>query len=642
MARRLTGSNPFNRMATGGIKGLALAVVLLGAGLIAPEGSADAAAHPGMVVYQTYCAACHDHPDESKARTFETLKQMIPGVVEYSLTQGKMKAQAAAMSEQELDDLMDFFRGQTRSDNDWVASAMCPEALHSVDTSEEAHVSTFGFNKKNHRYLSEAEAGLARADFENLELAWVLAFPNITMMRSQPVVVGDTLFITPVDSEQLYAFDISGAPCLQWVYEAEGPLRTSLSYGRLPESGRRVLTFGGMDGRLHMVDAVSGERLWVKSLKLFPETILTGAPQLHDGVVYASISQFEIMLGADPDHECCKSHGGITAIDGETGETLWLTHTMPEAKPVRDRGDGQMIWGPSGAPVWTSPAIDEKRGVLYVGTGEATSEPAHPHTDSILAIDLKDGAVRWAFQATANDIFLAGCRRRGERSLNCPPEFSVERDVDFGASVIIAELPDGSELLLAGQKSSDVWALDPDAEGKVVWHWNNGVGTANGGVHWGMAFDGEKVYAPISDPGRARPGFTPQPGLYALDASSGKLAWEYRTEPDCDGRQEMLPYCQFLYGFSSAPTVIGGVVAQGSLDGHLRIFDAATGEVIFSYDTAREYDGINGVQGQGGAIDNASIIAANGLLLVSSGYGMFGQPPGNVLLAFRPRRQTSL
>lgn len=606
--------------------------------LIATTGYGEEAPHPGLEVYQAHCAACHDDPEQSKARDFGTLKRMIPGVIEYALTEGRMKAQAAVLSETELADLMDFFRGQTGSDNDWIAGAMCPEDHRTVDTRPAATVSTFGFGYRNHRYLSEEASGLELADFANLELAWAIAFPNITMMRSQPVVVGDTLFVTPVDSEQLYAFDISAAPCLKWTYEAQGPLRTSLTYGHLPESDRHVLVFGGMDGRMHMVDALNGERIWVRSLKLFPETIITGAPQLYKGTVYASISQFEIMLGAGPAHECCKSHGAVAALDGESGESVWLAHTMPDAKPIRDRGDGQMIWGPSGAPVWTSPAIDEKRGVLYVGTGEATSEPAHQNTDAILAIDLEDGEIRWTFQATANDIFLAGCRRRGERSPNCPPEYSVERDVDFGASVIIAEQPDGSDLLLAGQKSSDVWALDPDNQGQVVWHWNNGVGTANGGVHWGMAYDGERVFAPISDPGRPRPGFVPQPGLYALNAASGELIWEYRTAPDCENRQRELKYCEFLYGFSSAATVIGGAVAQGSLDGHLRIFNAATGEMLFTYDTVREFQGVNGVTGQGGAIDNASIIAANGLLLVNSGYGMFGQPPGNVLLAFKPAR----
>ncbi|MEM8767832.1 MAG: PQQ-binding-like beta-propeller repeat protein [Pseudomonadota bacterium] len=605
-------------------------------GLVQTALAADV--HPGRAVYDVHCAACHDDPEASKARTFDTLTRMIPALIEYALTEGRMKAQGAALSTDELADLMDYFQGQTRNDNDWIAGALCAADRMAVDLEATPPVTSFGFGPKNHRSLSAAEAGLDRDDLAELELAWVLAFPNITMMRSQPLVLGSTLYLTPVDSQELYAFDISGEPCVKWVYQAEGPLRSSLSFGRLPESDRAVLAFGGMDGRLHVVDAVSGARVWVKNLKRFPETIITGTPQFHDGVLYASISQFEIMVGAQPSHECCKSHGAVAALDGETGELKWLTPTLPEAKPVRDRGDGQMIWGPSGAPVWTSPAIDAKRGLLYVGTGEATSEPAHPHTDAILALDLATGEVRWSFQATANDIFLAGCRRRGgERSPNCPPEQSVERDVDFGASVIIAERADGSDVLLAGQKSSDVWALNPDEDGALLWHWNNGTGTANGGIHWGMAYHDGTVYTGISDPGRPREGFTPQPGLYAIDVETGRSRWTVRATPDCEGREARLPYCRFQYGYSAATTVVDRAVVQGSLDGYLRIFDSADGALLFEYDTVRDYEGINGVAGQGGAIDNASVIAANGLLLVSSGYGMFGQTPGNVLLAFRPK-----
>ena len=98
-----------------------------------------------------------------------------------------------------------------------------------------------------------------------------------------------------------------------------------------------------------------------------------------------------------------------------------------------------------------------------------------------------------------------------------------------------------------------------------------------------------------------------------------------------------MPYCQYLYGYSAATLVIGEAVVQGSLDGYLNVFDAASGDVLFKYDTVRDYDGINGVAGQGGAIDNASVVAADGTLYVSSGYGMFGQTGGNVLLAFKPK-----
>jgi polyvinyl alcohol dehydrogenase (cytochrome) len=328
---------------------------------------------------------------------------------------------------------------------------------------------------------------------------------------------------------------------------------------------------------------------------------------------------------------------------------------MEDAKPVRDRGDGKMIWGPSGAPIWNSPAIDAKRGLLFVGTGEATSEPAATTTDSVLAIDLKDGSIRWHFQATENDIFLTGCpapspqgaaapagnaapaRRRG---LNCPLE-SVARDVDFGASVILGKLANGQDALFAGQKAGTLWALNPD-NGKLIWRQDFGDGSPLGGIHWGIAFDGERVYAPINRPYGSRPQEgavrTQKPGIHAVDAVTGKVLWTFAAEPDCTGdRQARVRGCSNNIGLSAAPTVIDGAVVAGALDGYLRVFDAKTGAVLFSYDTAKKYETLNGVAGNGGAIDSASIVAANGQLFVASGYGMFGQPPGNVLLAFRPK-----
>ena len=208
--------------------------------------------------------------------------------------------------------------------------------------------------------------------------------------------------------------------------------------------------------------------------------------------------------------------------------------------------------------------------------------------------------------------------------------------MDFGASIVIASRADGSDILLAGQKSSSVWALDPEREGELVWHWRRGQGTALGGVHWGLAFDGQRVFVPLNDPAYPRPGFTPHPGLYALQVDSGKLVWEYRASPNCEGRRRRAPRCQYLYGFSSPPTVVADTVVQGSLDGMLRIFAADSGRLLFEYDTLRDFATVNGVAAHGGAIDNASVLAAGATLYVNSGYGLFGQPEGNVLLAFKP------
>jgi polyvinyl alcohol dehydrogenase (cytochrome) len=574
--------------------------------------------------------------------------------VNYALTEGKMKLQGDALSDAEKKSVTDFLTGTMQANDQWVAKMMCSADRRSVDLTPAASVLGFGFDKHNHRHLTQAQAGLATGDFKNMELAWSMAFPQATTMRSQPAVVGSTLFFPVGETSQLLAIDVSKPePCLKWVYTSDVPLRTSAAYGEV--SGRKVLAVGDVAANIHLVDALTGAKLWQQSVQLYPLSITTGTPLIHDNRVYAPVSQYEITIGGNDAHECCKTHGAVVALDGKNGNKIWTAHSMEEAKPVRDRGDGKMLWGPSGAPIWNSPSIDAKRGLLFVGTGEATSEPAAKTTDAILAIDLKDGSIRWSFQATENDIFLSGCmqsrpqpaapegnatpaRRRG---LNCP-ESSVFRDVDFGASVIIGKRGDGSDVLFAGQKSGTLWALSPD-DGKLIWRQDFGEGSPLGGIHWGIAFDGERVYAPINRPyGFSAGGNEPRtqkPGIHAVDATTGKVLWTFVAEPDCSGdRAKRVRSCSSNIGLSAAPTVVDGALVAGALDGILRVFDARTGEVLFTYDTAQKFDAINGIAGNGGAIDSASIVAANGQLFVASGYGMFGQPPGNVLLAFRPKR----
>jgi polyvinyl alcohol dehydrogenase (cytochrome) len=596
------------------------------------------AVQAGAVVYARACAMCHDHAEALRAPTLATLKGMRYQQIYFALTVGKMQAQAQTLSGVQRSELIDFLIGRARVSDSWTASMRCTPERRKVDLSMPATVAGFGFDLRNHRHLTAQEAGITTADFRHMEFAWALAFPRATTMRAQAAVVGSTLFLPVADASQLYAIDIAERPCLKWIYKSDVPLRTGVGYGVLPGSHRKVLVFADVGTRIHLVDAATGAPIWKHAVHLTSLSNTTGTPVLLGGRIYVPLSASEINVGADAKHLCCTTHGAVIALDARTGAEIWTAHTMPDAKPIRDRGDGQMMWGPSGAPIWTSPAIDEQRGVLYVGTGEATSAPAAPTIDSVLAIDLKTGAIRWRFQSTADDVFLTGCMIRHD-GLNCPHEGRL-LDHDFGASIVLAKRADGHDVVLAGQKSGMLYALDPDAQGKVLWKHSFGAGSVIGGIHWGLAFDGARVFAPMNtfpgadgkDPGEVA-------GLHAVAVGSGTVLWSYYPQPDCSGdRKSRVRTCASVTGMTGAPTVIAGAVVEGSADGFLRAFDVNTGELLFQFDTTQPLSSANGVPGSGGALDNASIVAANGYLFVNSGYGIIGgQTPGNLFLAFHAK-----
>ncbi|MDC0598767.1 PQQ-binding-like beta-propeller repeat protein [Gammaproteobacteria bacterium] len=593
--------------------------------------------HPGRAVYEQFCASCHNFPEQTRSPGLAALQEMSFRNIGYALTDGKMKEQAAALSAEQRDALMGYLVRNATADTDWIAANMCSAESQGFDPEARASVSRWGINLENHRRMSAAQSGLTSADLGKLELAWAIGFPDNASMRSQPVVVGDTLFIASVETAQLFAFDIAAQPCLLWVYQASLPLRSGLNYGEI-SANRKVVIVNDSAARVHMLDAGSGELIWMTDVKVNEKSQTTGSSIIYGDRVYVPISAFELNVGANAEYECCTSHGAVAALDANTGEHIWVGHTMAEAVPTRLSRVGVQQWGPSGAPIWTTPAIDAKRGVLYAGTGENTSIPATDTSDAIIAFDLDDGSIRWKFQATANDIFLTGCMFNPDGP-NCPPASanSINADYDFGASVIIAQQADGTDVLLAGQKSGVLWALDPDNNGALLWSLDVGPGGPLGGIHWGMAFDGERVFVPINQVGA--PGEDPdrEPGFHAVDVQTGELAWSFYNQPDCSGdRLQRMPGCANAKGMSGAPLVIDTAVVQGSLDGFIRVFNAQDGEILFQYDTARTYTTANGVQGTGGGIDNATIVAANGMLLISSGYSLVGAQPGNVLLAFKP------
>jgi polyvinyl alcohol dehydrogenase (cytochrome) len=610
-------------------------IALASAALAQPTVTAADDAHPGKAIYDRACAACHDHPEASRAPGRASIRAMRPTSVEYHMTVGYMRTQAKDLNAAQRKDLTDWLSLGQPDNSGWLQRAQCKGAAARIDPAAKPAIATWGLDTHNTRAETAAQAGLTKGDFARLELAWAVGMPQTPTMRSQPVIAGDTLFIVASDAGRMYAFDVKTG-CAKWQFEDTAPLRSSISYGEFAP-GRPVIVAGDANGFVIAIDARTGKPIWRSDAKLVEANRITGTPVIYKGRVYAPLSATEINHAVDETYECCKAQGAVVALDLKTGKKLWVGRTMAPATKTQKSRVGTQMWGPSGAPIWSTPAIDEKRGLLYVGTGEQNSIPFVDTTDAIVAFDLATGERKWSFQATARDLWHYAC----PKGPNCfGAETGVTLDHDFGGSVIIAKRADGRDILLAGQKSGAVWALDPDNGGKLIWTHRLSKGGANGGVHWGTAIYGGRVFAPIND---AAPPSAEYPlggvGLHALDIETGKVLWTAKGEGDCSGdRRARYAACQTRIGFSPAPLVVDGAVVQGSVDGILRVFDAETGAELWRYDTMKTFETVNGVAANGGAIDSSPYVAADGMLFVVSGYGRFGEVPGNVLLAFKPRK----
>lgn len=512
----------------------------------------------------------------------------------------------------------------------WVTASMCAENSRAVDLSQAPSFTFTAGDGNNPRRLSAAEAGLTTAQMDDLELAWAVGFENTSGLRAAPVIVGSTIFYSATDAGRVFAFDTETG-CAKWVYESGARLRSSLAYSLV--DGQGTLVTGDQSGMVHALNAATGEVLWVANGQATDnQAMITGTPVIHGDRVIVPLSGSGVVAGGNPNFECCENHGAVTALDIHSGEKLWEYHTMPKAEytgVVSSTGVKQR--GPSGAPIWSTPTIDAKRNQVIVTTGENTSHPTTSTSDSVIALDLATGEEKWVFQALKNDMWNYACTNKGPNCIILDDTFSV--DYDFGGPAILVESGD-TDLLIAGQKSGDLWALNPDT-GAVVWNQRVGEGTALGGNHWGIATDGARAFMTINDPGGMNS--ISRSGLYTFFVGTGEPSWSFEAKPDCDNRDERVRRCDSLYGFSATPLIVDGAVITSGLDGRLYIFNASTGEQLFEYDTATSFETVNGVEGNGGSIDSHSIAAGSGMVFVGSGYGSFSQVRGNVLLAFKPK-----
>jgi polyvinyl alcohol dehydrogenase (cytochrome) len=588
-----------------------------------------AAPASGADVYQKRCAACHDQPG-NRAPSRDALRKMPAVLILRTLDFGLMMGIAYPIKRADREAVANYL-GTPGEEPPPPASSFCAAGIHPMAGSAKESWAGWSPTALNTRYQTAEQAGLTMRQVRHLKLKWALGFAGDVTAFAAPTVLNGTLFVGSAGGA-VQAIDAKTG-CLHWVFQANGPVRAAILPVR--NGSTYSLVFGDLIGWVYSLDAKTGKELWKKRIEDHEATRLTGSAVAQNGVVFIPAASWEETRSVDPQYICCTFRGSVTALRVADGSQAWKSYTVDAPKKTGVNSAGTEQWGPSGAPIWSSPTIDSKRGVLYVATGDNYSSPATTTSDAVMALDIKTGHILWTQQTISNDAYTSACRSKG---VNCPPENGP--DFDFGSSAMLVHASKGREILVAGQKSGVVFAFDPEAKGKILWQTRVGTGGLNGGVQWGMASDDQKVYAAVSDVSAvmntAGPvgGATFDPvkggGLTALHLEDGGKAWFAPSHP-CDPPR---PGCS--PGQSQALTLIPGVVFSGSMDGHIRAFATEDGEVLWDFDTAKEYTTVNGTQANGGSLDGAGPVVVGGMIFVNSGYPRNGGMPGNVLLAFAP------
>lgn len=581
------------------------------------------AAPSGEEVFKQRCAGCHEANNPRIPRV-EALHRMPAAGILRTLNWGVMGNVAYTMTIAEREAVASYL-GTHDAPTAPPPSAFCKDrAVQFANDAKKSQPVWNGWSpsSSNARYQNAQNAGLTLDGVQGLKLKWAFAYDGDTTAFAQPTILDGNLF-TGSAGGVIYALDAKTG-CTRWTYDAKGPVRSSILAVRRG-SGYSLL-FGDQIGWFYSLDAITGKELWKKKVDEHDAARLTGSPVEHEGTVFVPVASWEENRAISADYQCCTFRGGVAALRVRDGALEWRTYTVDVPK------QNGKLWGPSGAPVWSAPTIDAARGLLYVTTGDNYSPPATTTSDAVMALELKTGKIAWSRQLTMGDIFSGGCSAQG---IECGPDF------DFGSSAILVH-SGNRDLLLAGQKSGVVYALDPARKGEVLWQIRIGKGSTNGGVQWGMAADGQNVYAAVSDLSRA-PVKSIDPanlrtsnldpnvggGLFAIRIADGVKMWNAEPEHTCPENRAGCSPAQ-----PAAVTATPGIVFSGSVDGHMRAYSAEDGNILWDFDTAREYSTVNGVKGRGGSIDGPGAVVVGGMVYINSGYSRQNGTPGNVLLAF--------
>lgn len=597
---------------------------------------------PASALYESRCAQCHDNP-VGRVPPRASLRYRPPEGVYQALLSGVMSPMTEGLEDHQIKSLVKLLTGREPKHIPDPNSHRCTAASGAVVVDDEDWVSVHG-DIQGHRFRNSAAFNANSVN--RLKLKWAYAYPGGA--KGPVTAAGNTLFLA--GTGYVVALNADSG-CVKWSYpihsrtvrtvtvaaSGASDTDTDTQGNKLPST---IVLFGDDSSTVFALNASTGVELWQTNVESHVMSRITAAPTVHEGTVYIPISSLEDPLTHDENHFCCSGRGGIAAIALRTGELLWkkehITQPLISLKPElqdhdltgqelqskeslgAEHGGGQFQQGPAGASTYTPLTIDVGRGLVYASTAEEYGFTGASGPYSVIAYDLKTGDRAW--QQSLLPAKAERSRICSTRETDCRNFFSM------GTSVVLHPLSEKKDVLVVGQKSGMVHALDPDNGGKLLWSTQVADGGDLGGIMYGLASDSKKIYVPVSDVDSPTGRFTGS--LVALDPMSGDIVWRTNSpKPACNWERS-----NCIAGQVAAVTVVSDMVLTGFWDGYLRIYAASDGRLLREIDTAIEHPAVNGVA-TGGQVSGYPVTVAKDALYINSGASSI-MKSGDALLVY--------
>jgi polyvinyl alcohol dehydrogenase (cytochrome) len=400
------------------------------------------------------------------------------------------------------------------------------------------------------------------------------------------------------------------------------------------------------------INAKTGDLRWITQVHPDPKGIMTGSPVLAGDTIYTGVSA----SGASGPGATFR--GAIVALNAQTGRILWRSYSLPD--------NGGLPGGYAGATMFSPPAVDLSAGLVYGTFGQPYTEPASitachaahggftesceqpgSFLKSAVAFDLKTGIPRWSYRVQGHVPWVRACGSQPPTVTWCAPESDGEKWDIGGSGVNVMRLrtdqdtrddgrwrdderrredehrrDDGHRRDVVGiGGKSGVYTLLDAKTGAFIWNTLIGPGGDQGGMEWGTAFDGDRIYASITNHHHIPYKLT-ENGVIgntivtggswaALDPITGTILWQ-----TADPQVETLPGLGVVGVWDLAPvTVANGVLYASSMaklasQNQMFALDAATGAILWQF-------------GAGSSVNSGPAVV-NGTVYWGSGYSRSG------------------